>query len=61
MPKGRTINAEYYMSLLDELREALKKKRRGKQCHSVLFLQDNAPAHTAHKTLRKIRDLASNW
>ena len=56
LPKGRTINAEYYMSLLDELREALKQKRRGKLSRGVLFLQDNAPAHTAHETLRKIRD-----
>lgn len=54
LPKGCTINAQYYMSLLDKLKEALKQKRRGKLTRGVLFLQDNAPAHTAHHTLTKI-------
>jgi histone-lysine N-methyltransferase SETMAR len=57
LPKGQGINATYYMSLLDELREALKEKRRGKLSRGVLFLQDNAPAHTAHQTTQKIKDL----
>lgn len=43
------------MSLLDELREVLKQKRRGKLSGSVLLLQDNALAYITHETLRKTR------
>lgn len=57
LPKGQSINAQYYTSLLDELKQALKEKRRGKLRRGVLFLQDNAPAHTAHITLRKLEEL----
>lgn len=52
--KGRTINAEYFVSV--ERSEALKQKLRGNLSCSVFFLQDNPPALTAHETLRKIRD-----
>lgn len=38
----RTINEEYYMSLLNELREDLKQTCRGKLSHDVPVLQDNA-------------------
>lgn len=55
--RGQTVNAAYYTSLLDELRAAVKAKRRGKLSQGVLFLQDNAPAHTARVTLQKIHDL----
>ena len=30
LPKGQTINAEYYLSLLVQLKDILKEKRRGK-------------------------------
>jgi len=30
LPKGQTINAEYYSSLLVQLKEILNEKRRGK-------------------------------
>jgi len=30
LPKGQTINAEYYLSLLMQLKDILKEKRRGK-------------------------------
>ena len=42
-PKGQTINAEYYSSLLVKLKDILKKKRRGKFTKRVLFVHDNAP------------------
>jgi len=29
LPKGQTINAEYYLSLLVQLKDILKEKRRG--------------------------------
>ena len=42
LPKGQTINAEYYLSLLVQLKDILKEKRRGKFTKGVLFLHDNA-------------------
>lgn len=62
LTKGGSINAEYYMSLLDELKKKkiLDHKRRGKLCRGILFLQDNAPLHTAHKIQLKIRDTGFN-
>jgi len=45
LPKGQTINAEYYSSLLVQLKESLKEKRRGNVTKAVLFLHENAPAH----------------
>jgi len=47
LPKGQTINAEYYSSLLVQLKDILKEKRRGKITKTVLFLHDNVPAHRA--------------
>jgi len=44
LPKGQIINAEYYSSLLMQLKDILKEKRRGKFTKAVLFLHDNAPA-----------------
>ena len=54
LPKGQTINAEYYLSLLVQLLDILKEKSRGKVTKGVLFLHDNAPAHRAHATLKKL-------
>ena len=47
LPKGETITGLYYAQELRKLRDALKKKRRGKLSRGVLLLQDNAPAHTS--------------
>ena len=49
LEKGASINKEYYSEKLKQLREKLKRKRRGK-LSSVLLLQDNAPNHTASKS-----------
>ena len=49
LPHGQTINAEYYSSLLVQLKDILKEKRRGKVTKGVLFLH-NAPAHRALAT-----------
>jgi len=53
-PKGQTINAEYYFFLLVQLNDILKEKRRGKFTKGVLFLHDNAPAHRALATQKKL-------
>ena len=54
LPKGQTINAEYYSSLLVQLKDILKEKRRGKVTKGVLFLHNNAPAHRALATQKKL-------
>jgi len=53
LPRGQTINAEYYSSLLGQLKDILKEKRRGKVTKMVLFLH-NAPAHRALETQKKL-------
>jgi len=54
LPKGQTINVEYYSSLLMQLKDILKEKRRGKFTKGVLFSRDNAPAHRALATQKKL-------
>jgi len=53
LPKGQTNNAEDYSSLLVQVRDILKEKRRGNFTKVITFLYDNAPAHLAHATLNK--------
>jgi len=50
LPKGQTINAKYCSSLLVQLKDILKEKRRGTVTKGVLFLHDNTPAHLALAT-----------
>jgi len=54
LPKCQTINADYYSSLLVQLKDILKEKRRGKFIKWVLFLHDNAPAHRTLATQKKM-------
>jgi len=54
LPKGQTINAEYYLSLLVQLKDILKKKCCGKVTNGVLFLHDNALAYRALATQKKL-------
>ena len=56
LPNGQTTNAEYYLSLLVQLKDILqeKRQRRGKVTKVALFLQDNAPAHRALLTQKKL-------
>jgi len=54
LPKGQTINGKYYLSMLVQLKDILKEKRRGKFTKVVLFLHDNAPPHRALKTQNKL-------
>jgi len=42
LPKGQTIKAEYYSSLLVQLRDNMKEKRGGKVTKGVVFLHENA-------------------
>ena len=44
LPKGQTINAEYYSSLLVQLKDILKGKRRSREGHQgVLVLARQCP------------------
>ena len=54
LQKGQTMNAEYYSSLLVQLKDILKEKRRGKVTKGVLFLHDNVPSHRALATQKKL-------
>ena len=54
LPKGQNINAEYYSSLLVQLKDNLKEKRLGKVIKGVLFFHDNTPAHQALATQKKL-------
>jgi len=54
LPKGHSINAEYYSFLLVQLKDILNEKLRGKFTKGVLFLHYNAPAHRALATQKKL-------
>jgi len=54
LPKGQTINAEYHPSILVQLKDILKEKRRGNFTKVSLFLYDNALAHRALATQKKM-------
>jgi len=61
LPKGQTMKAEYYSSLLVQLKSILKEKRRGKVTKEVLFLHDNAPAQRALATQKKLAYLCFQY
>ena len=46
LPKRSTITGVYYANLLDQLRTAIREKRRGKLSKGVLLQQDTARVHT---------------
>jgi len=54
LPKGQSINAEYYSSLPVHWKDILKEKHRGNVTKGVLSLHDNAPAHRALATQKKL-------
>jgi len=54
LPKGQTINAEYYSSSLVQLKYILKETRCGKVTKGVLLLHKNTPAHRALATQKKL-------
>ena len=46
LTKKSTITGAYYANLLDQLRTAIREKRRGKLSKGILLQQDNARVHT---------------
>jgi len=59
--KGETIKAEYYLSLLVQLKEILKEKRHGNLTKCFLFFHENAPAHRALATQKKLASLGIHY
>jgi len=55
--RGATINSEYYCRVLSDVLTRLRKKKSGLITKGVLFLQDNARAHTAHRTTCTLQQL----
>ena len=48
LPRGQTVNKEYYLQVQRRLREAIRKKRPDLwKNNSWLLHHDNAPAHTS--------------
>ena len=58
LPKGCTITGEYYANLLEQLRTAIREKRRGKLSKGVLLQQDNARVHTCNVAMDVVE---RNW
>ena len=57
LQKGKTINSEYYCSLLDQLDEEIREKKTGLKKKKIIFHQDNAPAHKNVLTMAKFKEL----
>lgn len=56
MEKGRTINPKYCASLLDQLKQKIKKKMPALVNKKVLF-QDKNSSHKAVRVMAKINEL----
>lgn len=57
LEKGKTINSDYYIALLERLKDEIAKKRPQLKKKKVLFHQDNAPCHTSKVTMAKLNEL----
>src|SRR6476469_7879136 len=47
LPQGSNITGTYYKNVPNQLRDALKQKRRGKLSRGILLLHDNTPSHSS--------------
>jgi len=54
---GKNFNNEYYCVILEQLREKIKEKRRGRVLNGILLQQDNSSSHTAMTTTTKSNQL----
>ncbi|CAD7093460.1 unnamed protein product [Hermetia illucens] len=57
LEKGKTINSDYYMVLLDRLKAEIAKKRPHMKKKKVIFHQDKTPCHKSIKTVPKFNEL----
>jgi histone-lysine N-methyltransferase SETMAR len=56
LPHKQTITGQYYAQLMTQLRDAVKRKRRGKLTAGILLLHDNAPSHKSRVASAAIRE-----
>ncbi|XP_019875979.1 histone-lysine N-methyltransferase SETMAR-like [Aethina tumida] len=54
LQKGQSINSDFYIALLDRLKDEIVKKRLHLKKKKVLFHQDNAPCHKSMKSMSKL-------
>jgi [histone H3]-lysine36 N-dimethyltransferase SETMAR len=57
LEKGKTINSDYYIALLERLKDEIAEKRPHLKKNKVLFHQDNAPCHKSMKSMAKLNEL----
>ena len=57
LPEKTTINSDYYIAELEELRAAIKREQRGKLSRKVVLQHDNARPHVSALTTSAIRRL----
>ena len=57
VPEGETVNSEFYVNVLEELWEEIKRGIRGKLSKGLLLLHDNARPHTSAQTMETLRGL----
>lgn len=57
LEKGKTINSDYYIAMLERLKTEIAEKRPHLKKKKVLFHQDNAPCHKSMKTMAKLYEL----
>jgi [histone H3]-lysine36 N-dimethyltransferase SETMAR len=57
LPEKATINSDYYIQVLTNLKENINQDRRGKWSRGVLLQHDNARPHTSVKTMAAIQQL----
>lgn len=55
--KGQTMTGAVYAELLQKLRNAIQKKRKGMWRKGVFLLHDNAPSHTSKMSKKAITEL----
>ena len=51
LPRGTTINGNYYADLLRSVRQSIKEKRRDKIRRGILLHQDNVLVHTSQVSM----------
>ena len=56
-PERTTINSEFYISILQDLRESIKNNRIGMLTRGVQLLHDNARPHTSQLILNAIQQM----
>ena len=59
LPKRSTVNKVNYANLLDQLRTAIREKRRGKLLNGVLLQQDNARVRTCEVAINAVETVMS--